>query len=428
LGDFANATQNIEKSLDLALTNQDTARVAHAYNLLADIRYRQARFENVEHITDQVIALGQNVPPRELALAYLWSGMSSSAIGKYDAALARLQRAEELCLRIQNNQQLARVLEATAFVYYQQKNLQAALHAMKRSVELSRSFSTPMNLASSLNNIALIQHQLGQSKEALETLTESIELARETSRNFYARFIGNRVEVHTYLGNFSEAQADFEEAINLYMSMDDEQALVELYLVMGYEHHCRLEQWEDAQDCFSKAQELINQRPEDYTERLARLHIGMGQIKLRTGSIKQAHHLFQSANAIIEDKNIAWWRPIALYSLGLAKRQQGDVELARQDFLQAINAIDNEGCPDYLPLLYLELAQMEHDPTSRRAYLKNCLEAADLRSRILDKLNCFKLAGNLLLSEKEESWRALGKRYLARAETIASQLNQTKMA
>ncbi len=419
LGDFTNATKDIEKGLALSLDNNHIPHAAHTYNLLADILYRQSHFEKALKTASQVITqLGPAVPPKERALAYLWLGMNNSALGNFPEALGQLRNAEELCLAAGDNQQLARVLEAIAFVHYQQKELPAALQAMQRSVELSRNFSTPMNLASSLNNIALVQHQLGQAAEALTTLNESIELARETSRNFLARFIGSRVEVLTYIGRFSEAQADFEQAITLFMMMDDELALAELYLVMGYEHYSLREQWDEAQNCFQQAAQIINSRPDDYAELHARLLIVTGQVKLHTGSITQAQQDFAAAANIIEEKNLAWWQPIVYYFKGVTNSRLDNQVSAQKAFLHGIEAINNEGCPDYLPLLLLELAQLEKNPAQKLNHLKNCLQAADSRARSLDKIKCFSLAGKFLAAAKEPAMQTLGKDFLARSESI----------
>ena len=325
-------------------------------------------------------------------------------------------------MAIQDNQKLARVLEATAFVHYQQKNLQAALQAMQHSVDLSRNVSKPMNLASSLNNIALVQHQLGKAEEALDTLNESIELVRETSRNFLARFIGNRAEVLTYLGRYTEAQNDFKQAISLFMVMDDEQALAELYLVMGYEHYSMMGDWPQANECFQKVETLINQRNEDFAEETARLLIGMGQVALNTGKDQQARTHFESALKIIEEKNITWWHPAALFYLAQSNLQLGNVTTARQQLLAAIGAIENEGCPDYLPLIFFSLAHLEDTPNVKQQYLESCVQAAETRARLLDKIYCFEQVAKIFANDLDPRQRKRGSEIQNKVELLRSQL------
>ena len=424
LGDFASAIVNIETGLKLALKNKNLSQTAHAYNLLADIRYRQSHYEKAKIAATEAINISSTLTlPDELALAYLWLGMSSSAMGQFSAAQVHLEQAEKLCLTIQDNQRLARVLEAMAFVHYQQKNLQAALKAMQQSVNLSRNFSKPMNLASSLNNIALVQHQLGEAEKALSTLDESIDLVRDTSRNFYARFIGNRAEVLTYLGRYTEAQNDFEQAINLFMVMDDEQALSELYLVMGYEHFSMINDWSQANKCFQKVEDLISQRKDEFFEGKARLLIGKGQVALNTNEIRLANHNFAAALQIIIEKNIAWWHPVALYFLAQSHLQLGDATATvRQHLQMAAKTIENEGCPDYLPLILLSLAQLEEHSEAKLEYFEKAIKAAETRARLLDKIYCFEQVAKIYANDCHLNKTELGRYLKNKANNLKTQI------
>jgi predicted ATPase len=424
LGDFAAAIADIENGLNLALKYADHAQAAHAYNLLADIRYRQAHYEQAVNAANEVInTFSSQSSPNEQALAYLWLGMSSIGMGQFSEAQIHLNQAEKLCAATQDNQNLARVLEAIAFIHYQQKNLQAALQAMQRSVSLSRDFSTPMNLASSLNNIALIQHQLGKAAEALATFTEAIALAKDTSRNFFARFVGNRAETLAYLGRYTEAQNDFEQAINLFLMMDDEQALSELYLVMGYEHYGMVGDWEQARSCFQKVAELFNNRDEEPIEGKARLLIGKGQIALQADNDPQAaRQFFATAVHLIEENKISWWHPAALHYLAQCNLALGEVDLARQQWETAVHTINNEGCPDYLPAILYSLAQLEQNTANKHSYLKECIKAAQTRARLLDKINYLEHTATLFVNDTTLNLKELGEELQNKVNDFKTQL------
>ncbi|HEX6387042.1 MAG TPA: tetratricopeptide repeat protein, partial [Anaerolineae bacterium] len=285
LGDFNAAVADVERALQLSLELTTPVWIAKAYNLMAELRYRQARFDEAQKLAGKVIDdLGGQVPTDELARAYQWSGISASASGDHETALAHLQRAQSLCTATGNNARLARVLEAIAFVYFSQKQLEYALNAMESSVNLSREYSIPANVASALSNVALVQLQLGQAEEALKSLNEAIELVQDVSRNFLARFIGNRAEILAYLGRFPQALTNFNEALDLYTAMDDEQGLLDVYVVLGYEYYCMLGEWDKARFCFEQAQRLIDLQQEYHLEAHARVLIGLGQVELADSS------------------------------------------------------------------------------------------------------------------------------------------------
>ncbi|HEX6387166.1 MAG TPA: tetratricopeptide repeat protein, partial [Anaerolineae bacterium] len=392
---------------------------AQAHNLMAELKYRQARFDEAQALTRKVIReWSDSISSDEVARAYHWSGMAAIPVLDYELALTNLRKAEEICLTTGNDKRLARVLEGIAFVYYMQRDLKPALVAMQQSVQLSRDFSTPVNIASALNNIALVQFTLGQPEAALATFDEAISLVRDTSRNFLAQVLGNKAEVLAYLGRFSEALASFEEARELFIAMDDESGMIEVNLLWGYEYSSLLNNWDDARERFEEAQRLIELRPDDYPEEKARLMIGLGLLDLRSGSVEKATDILHRAEEMIEERSLAWWRPVVGYLRGLACLMQNRISDAKQCFESALAAVDQEGCPDYRPLILLELAQLELDPSKKLAYLEACVQTAQERARYVDRIKCLKEAGNLLIDCDEPHLRELGTICLAKLEEL----------
>jgi class 3 adenylate cyclase/tetratricopeptide (TPR) repeat protein len=419
LGDFNAAVVDVGRAIDLSLKHSSPLWAAQAHNLMAELRYRQARFDEAKILTWKVIReLAATISSDELARAYQISGTTASVLGEYELALAHLSEAEKLCTATHNNSRLARVLEAIAFVYYQQKKLELALQAMQQSVTLSRDFNVTAHVASALNNIALVQLQLGQAEDALATVNETVELARGISRNFLARFLGNRAEVFAYLGRMSEAHADFEDAIDLFAAMDDEQGLLEVYLTFGYEYHCVLGQWKEARKCLEQVQQLIDLRPENYPEQHARLLIAWGQVELQDGSLTSAEGYFTAAEELIADKELTWWRPVVLYFRALTEMAKGATTTARSQLQRALKAVSEGGCTDYLPLILVELAQVEVVAEKRLAYMEECIETADRRARHFDRIQCFKKASSILIQSTEPHLQKLGRAYLARVAEL----------
>lgn len=424
LGDFVTATVDSERAIVLATVHNDASKMAQSCNLLAELKYRQSSFEDVQTLTEQVIAsFSDQVPADEQARAYQWAGMAASAMLNYESALMRLGQAEQICQATHNNRRMARVLEAIAFVYYSQKQLERALEAMQKSVALSRDFSNPVNVGFALSNIALIQSNLGKIEEALTTLNEAIQLARGTSRNLLAYALSNRAEVLTWLGRFAEALRDFEESHNEFAEMADESGLVETYLLWAYEYSSALGEWQEAKAYFDEAKRLIEAKPDSYPEKLPRLLIGLGQIELKNGSIRQAEMLFQQAESLIEERYLAWWRPIAYYFAGLAKIEAGDREGGNVCLSKARDAIEQGGCPDYLPLIYLELAKLERNHQQRLHLFERSIKAANERSRTMDRIVCLETAGKILLDCDELPFQQIGDAALHTADKLKTSLS-----
>ncbi len=419
LGDFPQAIKDAERVLEHAIRHEDHNSEAKAYNLLAHLKYYQSRLEEALALSQKVIDHpSDSISQTELAKALLVSGMASASLSEYATALNQLQKAEAICLSIDNNQTLADILSAVAFVYYSQKKLESALTIMQKAVTLSRNFSTPVKIGSTLNNIALIQLNLGRPEEALETLNESTELAKETSQNLLAYTIVNKAEVHTYLGNFSQALSDLEKAVSLFIVRDDEIGLVEAYLLLGCEYYPAVNDPINAEQALKQAQHLIEAKQDSYQEQQVRILIGLANVDLMIGLFDQAKIKLDMAEQLIDKENLVWWAPAAGYLQGQNQLELANAVKAKTYFNKGLFSVDDGGCPDYLPPILLKLAIMEEDENHQEELLKQCLLAAEQRSRYIDKIRCFLEAGQLLANRQDSGLRALGQKYLLKAARL----------
>lgn len=423
LGDFSAAMEDVRHALALSELNHDLAGVARGKNLLVELYYRQSRYDEAAQLSRQIIEeLGDQIPSDDLARAHHQLGMTLSRQLDFSPALEHLSRAEQICLETNNKARLVRVLEAIAYIHYVHTDLPKALVAMQRGAELSREFGMNANLVPALNNIALIQSMLGQPRGALESLNSAIALAQDVSLNFLAHVLSNRAAVHAYLGDFDAAQGDFQEALEHFQAMDDEFGMVETLLLWGYEFNNPLQRWEEASRQFGQARTLIDKHPDNYLEQQVRLLVGDGQVALASGDAADAATLFADAAALSSEKEIHWWEAIAAYHRGAAQAQLGDAAGARTWLTRALEQADAGSCPDYVPLAFLALAQLAEQPAEREEYLRRCLEAAEQRARVVDRLHCYETAGGALQASSDSALVSLGDNYVRRAEALRAQI------
>ena len=124
----------------------------------------------------------------------------------------------------------------------------------------------------------------------------------------------------------------------------------------------------------------------------------MAQVALAQGRNAEARTLLDQAEA--GATNISWWRPAVAYFQGVAARQMGEKARAVECFTAGRRLVEARGCPDYLPLLLLELARLEEDPARRKAYLEQCLSATQ-RAHAADRERCEREATHLLSLHEE---------------------------
>lgn len=418
LGDLSTAFADAENALTLADSHDDLGSTAVAYNLMAEIRYRQGAFDEVQELTNKTINdLKGGIDEDQLARAYIWAGWAASSKLDYSAALLYLELAEEICQQENNNILLARVYEAISFTRYSQKELELSLQAMQQGVKLSREFSTPINIGIALSNVGFVQFTLGQYQEAIKTFDEAVLIGEDSGKNLYVLAMTNRAAAYSRLGDFKSALADFEYATELLTTMNYPSLQVEAHLFWGFEYFGVLQQWQEARRQYEKAENLIDQQPDSYVEEKARLLAGLGQVEIHSGSLSKAKEYLEASYKLIDEKELIWWRPIAEYYLGLVLRLEGDIAKAQIYFQRSLSSSKN-GCPDFKPLVFLELANLQASVEKREALLKACILAAKNRSRYAEKKYCLENAGDLLSKSDNDRLRSLGEESLGIARSI----------
>ncbi len=410
MGYFAQAQAGLQEAVRLAKTHEDHERRAASELRLAELLIRQARYAEAQRIADDLLAQsGEQLAPRWQAMAYRWSGYAAGALGQADRALAQLRQGERICLATGADRQLVSILDTIAYIQYLQSDLDGALHALQRSAALARRYSTPFAIAESLNNVALIQRMIGQYAAALTTLDEALALAANTSRAAFAGILGNKGSVLAALGQLNAAQAAFGEAISLLAATDDEYYLVEVYLLFALEYYCALADWRGAADCLERARRLIAARPESYGEEQLRLWLGLAWIAWGEGDYRNAHHWLDLTEPISRQAQLAWWQPALAYIQGLVAQAEQRPAVAARFWQEGIRQVlEEHGCPAFLPLLYLALAENSPPGELQRHYFEASWQSAQKHARHLDRLRCARAAGAALASAEDPTQRASG--------------------
>ncbi|KAA3664861.1 MAG: hypothetical protein DWQ04_03600 [Chloroflexi bacterium] len=418
LGEFTEATLSATEALKLCLMYGEIDETLPIYNQLAETKFHQARYRDVQTLTEKVIRnLGDFTPPAELLQAYLLSGMAAAAVFDLKGALNRLDRAEEIAVAINDRVRLVTVWGAVAGVYSEQRRSDLAMKMVNRALELARRQQLPMQISLALYRQSRILLQAAKPADALTTINEALTLVRTASHNIQAHMLNHRAAIYCYEGHFANALADLQMAVDMFQKMDDALGLLQSYLLWGFEYSQGCQDWREARRRLVQVGQLVASQPEDagmYVQEAARLWLGLGIAALNTGHLSQAETLFQKALRAIESRKLDWLRPAVLYQMGMLQvARQADVGEIRPFFTKAHHAIVNGGCPDDMPLILLQLAKLADDEEKRRQLLEACVSAVSHRSRYSDKVICYREAGELLLNADTPRLRRLGGNCLA---------------
>ncbi len=423
LGHFAQAWESAAAALQLCLDRQGLNQTLAIYNLMAEIRLRQAQYTEVRILTGKVInSLLPDIPLAEQARAYWLWGRSLLALTDMAAATDKLQQAETLFQDSQQPKMLAQVLLTLADVYSCQQPGSNALEPVREAEALIQEETDPTCLGQKALTLSRVQLRLGRADQALAAAETAVINFRSAGLNPLVHSLLHRAEVCIYLGQFEAAWVDLQRANDLLDGMDDVPGKLKLHLLWGVGYHGGLGEWRQAQQRLAQVRQLLSAQPKEkelVVEADIQLWLGLAQVALNTERWPEADSLLRRVLAVVSPES--WWRPAALYLWGillLARPAENErktaVAQAHQSFREGLQAVHAGGCPDELPLILLQLGLTAREMGDERCwyYLETAVQAAHQRARHTDRLLVLQQAGQVLLDAPDVNLQQLGQEAL----------------
>lgn len=433
LGHFIQAGLLATEAMKLCLDHDDMGQTFTIYNLMAEIRLRQARYADVPMLTGKIInSLLVYTPPSELARAYLLWGQSLSALGSWQAAADRLERAEEIYRARGDVAGLVTVLTTLGQVRSHQQPDETAVKIIEEALALLQDESAPALLGEAQLALSQVKFRLGQADLALAAVETAVTSLRSVGSNGLAHGLTHRAAVYIYLGQFEAALADLQMASKLLEGMDDVPGQLKLYLLWGVEYNGGLGDWRQARRRLVRVGQLLTAQPKDegmVVQEGVRLWLGLGQVALHTGRWAQAESLLQKVLTAVVSPRFIWWRPAAFYAWGMLllaqaeddERETASTPLRKQAvteayryFQKGFQAVEAGGNPDELPLILLQLGLTARELEDERCwhYLETAVQAARQRARYADQQQTLRQASLILLHAHAPHLQQLGQETL----------------
>ncbi|MGC7100984.1 BTAD domain-containing putative transcriptional regulator, partial [Amycolatopsis lurida] len=183
LGQLTEATEHLNRALELAERHHDLAQLAYTHYDLAGTwelsGNDQRALEHGERALDLFRSLDQ--PVRE-AQALNGVGWSAARLGDYDAARAHCEAALVLHRRHHDAQGEAATLDSLGYVEHQTGRHRQAVHHYRRALALRRELGHAYEVANTLDNCGHPYAALGDHDQARQVWWEALELYRDQGR------------------------------------------------------------------------------------------------------------------------------------------------------------------------------------------------------------------------------------------------------
>ncbi|MFZ1398237.1 MAG: AAA family ATPase, partial [Candidatus Promineifilaceae bacterium] len=431
LGQFGQAWLLANEALHHCLDEDNLPSTLPIYNLMAEIRLRQARYTEVPTLAGKVIHSLLEARPLLLGQAYLLWGQALVALADWSAAATKLTQAEAILRPSKYTLALVPVLTALAEVQALQQPGEAPPQSLQVALNLLQTESEPLLLGQVQLRLSQAHLRLGQTGLALSAAETAVAHLRSAGPNPLAHGLVHRAAVLIYLGHFAPALADLQLAGNLFDGMDDIPGQLKLYLLWGYDYHGGLGDWRQARRRLVRVGQLLKAHPKDegmVVQEGLRFWLSLGQVALNSGRLPQAEKLLRQVVTAVAPRRLVWWQPAAYHAWGRLLLAQAEavggggngetaVREAHQFFQKGFQAVEAGGCPDELPLILLQLANTAHTLGDDRCwhYWETAVQTAIQRARHTDRQFVLQQAGEALAQAPLPHLQQVGQQALVQA-------------
>ncbi|MEW5795051.1 MAG: sigma 54-interacting transcriptional regulator [Candidatus Zixiibacteriota bacterium] len=221
-----------------------------------------------------------------------------ASLTNYTAALKAARLAQALMTKAGDSLMLAEVFVTLGGILRDRGELAEAQKAYRDAESIFRRNDCPEGQSRALNHLAGLYFRLADYRNALAVLMDAVVIARRLDdRRKLAFMMGNIGRLHTFMGDFAEAERHL--LINIEMSSDlgDDLETMRAQLSLGYVYLQQAE-FEHAEEMFGKAGVLLTavNSPRDEVIYLTYL----GELQYRTGEFDLSGSVLRKALAKAE--------------------------------------------------------------------------------------------------------------------------------
>jgi tetratricopeptide (TPR) repeat protein len=282
--------------------------------------------------------------------AYSRLARGQRRLGKYDAAMEHLRRAQELFERSRDDRGIASTLDDMGRVHWLRGGYSQALDFHRQALTIRRALGDRRSIALSLANIGRVHHDSGNFKAAIAQFREALDLRRDIGDMVgIVQSLCDLGTVHSEDGNHEQALELLGEARAMAQEIGDKIALADVLSRTG-EVKGAMGRGAEAVKDLSDAKQLASQLGDRVA--LAVTHQRLAQVQLQLGNLEAADVEAHAAVAVSQAVGLR-------VHIGCGYRVKAEVSAALGHTLQAED--------DFRRAIDI-LAAVKHEVELARAY------------------------------------------------------------
>lgn len=260
-------------------------------------------------------------------------------LGDLDEALDMYERAFALSYTSGDGQRSAEILRWIGSVRRERGHLELAEEAYEASLAVAEAHDQPRNVAAAINCLAVLEQVRGDIPRAEALYHRARGIAEQVQDGQLAAMVDHNLGMLANIrGQPSEALEFYGAALTRYRAMGDDQTASRALSNMGMAH-VDLEQWQEAEGCFTDAYALAESHGDVLmlgTVEMNRAEYHFQRRQLPTAR-KYCEHSLSIFNRLRSKPGIAE----AYRFLGVLFRESGDADRAHSHFAMALGLAES---------------------------------------------------------------------------------------
>ena len=338
-GKHAQALLICDLALDIAKRLNDKRGVFLTLRVKGELARVRGDYKQALEYLDQCLKLAQEIGDKTIIGDALNSiGIIYALQSDYPKAIELFQQNLKIREELENKIDIARELSNLGNIYVYQGDNVRALEHFQRSLKLAEEIGNKAGVAATLNSIGNLYYSQGNYAQALEYSQQSLKLKQEAGDKLgMARALNNIGVIYSVQGQYAQALDYLQQNVKLLEELGDKLVLVEAWHYIGSVYLLQGDYQQSLtynQRALKPAEELgNNQLLSEILQNISESYLRLGQYRPAVEFAGRAASL--AAQFGIPD--ILW---NAKTVAGKARLALNQPDLARQDFLESIAAIE----------------------------------------------------------------------------------------
>ena len=326
-------------ALDIAQRLTDKAGMFLTLRLKGDLsRMRGDRKQALEYY-EQCLKLAEEMGDKtSIGDALSSIGIVYALQSDYPNALLSLQRSLQIREELGDKLNIARELRSIGNIYVSQGEKVRALEHFQRSLKLADEIGSKANSSATLNSIGSLYYSQGNYVQALEYFQQSLKIKQELGDKLgVARAINNIGIIYSLQGDYVHALDYLQQNAKIREELGDSSGVIEVLANIGAVY---LLQGDYAQSLAYEQKALKPAEALGNSELVGDILQNISECYLRLGQYQAANEYAVRAASLAAQFGLpeVLWNTKTL--TGKAHLALNQLELARQDFLDSIAAIE----------------------------------------------------------------------------------------